>query len=146
MGQCKVWVIISIIKCGMKLLIHSVWECTRNFIPHFIAVITRTTRMPAFWDTPVAPWLPMIHIRSKVKIRQIQGYKFLKIAKNSNFEILHSTLHTTHLKLVDKMYKYEMDPTITAGATERTLDAKRTDGVKPIYRPNNFAVQGGIRT
>ena len=50
--------------------------------------------MPGFWDTPVAPWLPMIHIRSKVKIRKIQGYKFLKIAKNSNFEIFHSTHDT----------------------------------------------------
>ena len=101
--------------------------------------------MPVFWDTPVAPWLPMIHIRSKVKIRKIQGYKFLKIAKNSNFEILHSTLHTTHLSLLGKMYKYEMDPTITAGAQSgHWMRDRRTDGVKPIYRPNNFAVRGGV--
>ena len=31
------------------------------------------------------------------------------------------------------MYKYEMDPTRTVGATEQTRDAGRTDGVKPIY-------------
>ena len=37
--------------------------------------------------------------------------------------------------LVDKMYKYEMDPTRTAGATERIRDAGRMDGVKPIYPP-----------
>ena len=56
------------------------------------------------------------------------------------------TLHATHLlKLLDKMYKYEMDPTRIVGATERTPDAGRTDGradgrtdgrtdgVKPIY-------------
>ena len=30
--------------------------------------------------------------------------------------------------LLDKMYKYEMDPTRTVGATERTLDAGRMDG------------------
>ena len=46
------------------------------------------------------------------------------------------TLHATHLlKLLDKMYKYEMDPTKTVGATEWTRDAGRTDGVKPIYPP-----------
>ena len=43
-----------------------------------IMTITRTTRTPAFWDTPAAPWLPIlgIHIRSKVKTRQSQNYKF----------------------------------------------------------------------
>ena len=49
-----------------------------------IPIITRTTRTPAFWDTP---WLPtlVIHIRSQVKTRQSQGYKFLKNAKHWNF-------------------------------------------------------------
>ena len=45
------------------------------------------------------------------------------------------------LKLLDKMYKYEIDPTRTVGATEHTRDAERTDGLtdgqtdgqKPIY-------------
>ena len=85
--------------------------------------LTRTTRTPACWDTPAAPWLPLlvIHIRSQVKRRQSQNYKFKKIAKNSNFEILQETLHKSHLlKLLDKMYKYEMNPTRTVGATERT--------------------------
>ena len=69
----------------------------------------------------------MIHIRSQVKTRQ--SGKFLKIAKNTYFKILQKTLHATHhLKLLDKMYKYEMDPTKTVGATERKRDAGRTDG------------------
>ena len=35
----------------------------------------------------------------------------------------------THiLKLLDKMYKYEMDPTRTVGATEWTRDAGQKDG------------------
>ena len=43
-------------------------------------------------------------------------------------QILPETLHATHLlKLLDKMYKYEMDPTKTVGATERTWGAGRTD-------------------
>ena len=52
--------------------------------------------------------------------------------------------------MLDKMYRYEMDPTRTVGATEQTRDAGRTDawtdgrtdGVKPIYPPNNFGVSG----
>ena len=111
---------------------------------------TRTTRMPTFWDTPTAPWLHIlvIRIRSQVKTRQSQSYKFKRIAKNSNFGILQETLHVTHLiKLLDKMYKYEMDPTRSVGATERTRDVGQTDGrtdglidvVKPIYiHPNNL--------
>ena len=90
---------------------------------------TRTTRTPAFWDT--APWLPIlvIHIRSQVKTRQSQSYQLKKIANNPNFEILQETLHATHLlKLLDKMSKYEMDPTRTVGSTEWTRNAGRTDG------------------
>ena len=79
--------------------------------------------------TPTAPWLPIIHIRSQVKTKQTESYKLKKIAKYSKFEILHKTLHAAHLlKLLDKMYKYEMDPTRTVGATERTHDAGWTDG------------------
>ena len=67
-----------------------------------------------------APWLPYI----------------------SNFEILQETLHVTHpLKLLDKMYKYEMDPTRTVGTTERIRDAGRTDGQSETnIPPNNFVV------
>ena len=122
-----------------------------------IVVITRTTRTPAFWDTtppPPAPWLPIlvIHIRSYVKRKQCKNYKFKKIAKNSNFNLLQWTLHATHfLKLLDQ---YEMNPSRTVGDTERTLDAgwtdgqtdgrmdRRMDGMKSIYPPNNFVVQG----
>ena len=115
----------------------------------------RTTRTPAFWDT--VPWLPIlvIHIRSQVKTRQSQSYKFKKIAKNPNVEILQETLHATHfLKLLDKMSKYEMDPTRTVGSTEWTRNAGRTDGrtnvltdgqtdgVKPIYPPTTFLCGG----
>ena len=61
------------------------------------------------------------------------------------FKIWHKTLHATHLlKLRDKMYKYEMDPTKTVGATEWTRDAGGTDGwtdgVKPIYPPINLSM------
>ena len=49
---------------------------------------------------------------------------------------MRETLHATHLlKLLGKMYKYEMDPTRTVGTTKRTCDPGRTDRVKPIYPP-----------
>ena len=32
------------------------------------------------------------------------------------------------LKLLDKMYEYEMDPTRTVSATEQTRDAGQTEG------------------
>ena len=93
-----------------------------------------------------APWLPIlvIHIRSQVKRRQSQSYKFEKIAKNSNFIIVQEALHATHLlKLLGKMYKYEMDPSKTVGTSERTRDAGRTDGQMEWnqYTPNNFVVR-----
>ena len=80
---------------------------------------------------------------SQVKTRQSQSYKFQKIAKTSNFKILQETLHGTHfLKFLDKMCKYEMDPTRTVGATEQTRDAGWTDGVKPTY-PSTPLFRGG---
>ena len=102
----------------------------------------------------------MIQIRSQVKTRQSQSYKFKKIAKTLNFDISQETLHATHLrKLLDKMYEYEMDPTRTVGATERTWDGGMegrrdgrmeggmegwTDGRTEWnqYTPNNFIAQG----
>ena len=47
------------------------------------------------------------------------------------------------MKLLDKMYKYEMDPTRTVDATERTQDAGRTDGRSETnIPPHNFVVWG----
>ena len=90
--------------------------------------ITSTTRTPAFWDTPAAPWLPIlvIHIRSQVEIDKV------KVSHLKKF-----TSHATHiLQLLDKIHKYETDPTRTEGATKRTRDARRTDGT------DNFVVRG----
>ena len=89
----------------------------------------------------------LIHIRTQVKTRQSQSYKFKKIAKNSNFAILPETLHATHLlKLLDKMYEYEKDPIRTVGATEWTRECEtdgRTDGRSETnIPPNNFVVWG----
>ena len=64
----------------------------------------------------------MIHIRSKQ-----DKVKVTNLRKLPKIEILQETLHATHLmNLLGKMYKYEMDPTRTVGATERTCDVGRT--------------------
>ena len=102
-------------------------------------------------EIPIAtPWLLIlvIHTRSQVKTTQSQNHKFQNISKNSNYKILQEFLHATHfLKLLDKMYKYEMDPTRTVDATEQTWDAgrmdrRRTDGRTEWnkFTPNNFVV------
>ena len=112
-------------KNHLKVVSNERWFLTRNKIKKERLECLRSEIPPA------APWLPIlvIHIRSQVKTRQSQSYKFKKNAKNSNFEILRETLHATHpMKLLDKKYKYEMDPTRTVGATEQTRDAGRTDG------------------
>ena len=114
---------------------------------------TWTTRTPAFWDPPPPPPPPPM-ITHTSDSRQIPSQNKTKsklqvLKKLRKIEILQETLYATHLpKLLGKMYKYEMDPTGTVGATERTCDAgrtrdertdTRTDGVKPIY-PINFVV------
>ena len=62
------------------------------------------------------------------------------------FLILQETLNATHLlKLLDKMYKYEMDPTRTDRADTGCGTERRTDGVKTISpppTPNNCVVRG----
>ena len=57
-----------------------------------------------------------------------QSYKFKEFAKISNFLVLKQTLHATHLlKLLDKMFKYEMDPTSIVEDTERKRFCPQTD-------------------
>ena len=134
-----------------SLPVRTIWRTDNNsthgYKHQWIWIKTRT---PASEMPPATVCLPIlvIHIRSQVKTRQSQSYKFQKLLK---FQILQETLHATHLlKLLDKMYKYEMDPTRIVGATERTRDARRMDRkmdgrmdrVKPIY-PQQLHCVGG---
>ena len=73
--------------------------------------------------------------------------RILRNCQKFKFEILQKTFHITHLlKLLDKMYKHEVDPTRTLGATELKRDVGRTDeqtdGVKPIYPPTTSLCLG----
>ena len=53
----------------------------------------------------------------------------------------------THLlKLLDKIFKYEMDLTSIAEDTEWTRFCPRTDKVKPVYPPFNLVEAGGIKS
>ena len=86
---------------------------------------------------------------------QSQSYKFKEFSKIINFWNLKQTLHVTHfLKMLDKMCKYEMDPTSIVEDTERTrfcpqVDRRvdrRTDKVKLVHPPFNFVEAEGIIT
>ena len=103
-----------------------------------------------FWGYPTPSWLPiqLSHVGSQVRRRQSQSYKFKEFAKMSIFQILKQTLHTTHLlKLLDKMFKYEMDPMSIFEDTERTRFCphtdRQTDGQTRWnqYTPFNFVEQ-----
>ena len=63
--------------------------------------------------------------------------------KIQKIKILQETLHATHLlKLLDKMYKYEMGPIRIVGATERTRDGGWTDGqTDGRSETNNFVAR-----
>ena len=120
--------------------------------------LTRTTRTPAFWGYPPPPhdypfyWV-ILDLKSeedKVKVKE-----FTKISK---FRILKQALHATHLlKLLDKMCKYETDPTSIVEDKERTrfcpqtdrwTDGQtdgQTDKVKPVYPPFKFGEAGGLK-
>ena len=70
-----------------------------------------------------------IHIRSQVKTKQSQSYKFKNIDKTSNVRTFQKALHATYrLKLLNKMYTYEMDPANIVEVTERTGICPQTDG------------------
>ena len=90
---------------------------------------TRTTRTQAFWDTAQSPMITLTSGSHQIPSQNKTKSKLQMLKKLPKIQILLSTLHTTHLlKLLDKMYKYEMDPTRIVGATERTWDAGQTDG------------------
>ena len=55
---------------------------------------------------------------------------------------MQKTLHATHLlKLLDKMHKYQMDPTRTVGPTERTRDAGQMNGRTDGQSETNISPQ-----
>ena len=76
---------------------------------------TRTTRTPAFWGYPLPPHDYLYYwviLDPKSKDDKVKVTNLKKFAK---------TLHTTHLLgLLDKMCKYEMDPTSIVEDTEQT--------------------------
>ena len=70
----------------------------------------------------------------------------------SKIQILQESLHAAHLlKLLNRMYEYEMDPTRTVGTTERLLDGRtdgstdrRTYGPSGTNTPQTTSLCGGI--
>ena len=83
-------------------------------------------------DTPRHPMITHTsdsHQIPKSKQDKVNVTNLKKLQKIQIFKISHKTLDATHLlKLIDKIYNYEMDPTRTVGSTEGTRDAGRMDG------------------
>ena len=101
------------------------WRCTGD---KPLSEANRTTRMPVFWGYPLLPhdypyyW---VILDPKSKEDKVKVKEFTKI---SNVWNLKQILHTTHLlKLLVKMWKYEMDPTSILEDTERTRFCPQTD-------------------
>ena len=95
---------------------------------------------------PTATWLPilLIHIRSQVKTRQSQSYKFKKIAKNSNFKILQATLHATHTSCLIRCINMKwIQPKLKALQSRHGMREGWTEW-NQYTPPNKFVVWGGI--
>ena len=118
-------------------------------------ILTRSTRMPAFWGYPPPPPphdypLYWVILDPKSKEDKVKVTNF-KICQNQILgEIFKQTLHATHLlELLDKMCKYEMDPMSIVEDTDYRADTilstdGQTDKVKPLYPPFNFVEAEGI--
>ena len=96
---------------------------------------------------PAAAWLPILLIltRSKVKTRQSQSFKFLKIAENSNLKFCKKVYapHPFWSCLIRCINMTRIQPELNAlqsrnkmrdGRTDGRTDGQ-TDGVKPICPP-----------
>ena len=104
----------------------------------FIIGQTRTTRMPAFWGYPPPPrdypchWviLDLKSKQDKVKVTNLKNFPKVQILKKKL-----QALQATHLlKLLDKMCKYEMDPTSIVEDTEQTRsDWQGETSIHPLY-------------
>ena len=112
---------------------------------------TRTTRMPMFWGYPLPPhdfpyhWVILDpKSKDKVKVTNLKNLPKFQI-----FEFWNKlyTRHTFRLmKLLDRLCKYEMDPTSWRYRADTILSTHgQKDKVKPVYPPFNFVEAGGIK-
>ena len=116
-------------------------------------ISTRTTKTPAFWGYPPPPHdYPHYWVISDPKSKEDE-VKVTNLKNLPKYLILKflNRLYTPYLlKLLDKMCKYEIDPTSIVEDTEWTrfcpqTDSRtdgQTDKVKPVYPPFNFVEVG----
>ena len=64
------------------------------------------------------------HIQKRAE-HDVQSLNWKKLSKNFNFRTVQNNLN---LEWIDKVCKYEMDPTSNMGDTERTKFGLQTDG------------------
>ena len=137
--SCLMWDVITrpgySFNGGFKYTTFEVKAMICNCEQLYYTNATRTTRTPAFWDTPCRPMITHTSdshqtarqnkTKSKFQIKKMQNIQIVKFCR----KLLQAT---QLLKLLDKIYENEMDPTRTVGVTEWTRDAgwtdRRTDG------------------
>ena len=141
----------SIMEIHFNLLVNlSFISITRNRMAWQWAetlVETRTTRTPAFWGYPPPPHDYPYHwviLDPKSKEDRV---KVTNLKNSPKFQIFKQPLHATHhLKLLDKMCKYEMDPMSIVEDTERTRFCPQTDGWTRWnqYTPLSTSLKRGV--
>ena len=126
-------------------------SCTVGFVwwVYWKAVITRTTRTPAFWGYPrrlmithtiESYWIPS----QKKKKSKLQILRICQIFQFLNFET--NFTHDTPSEVLLKIQSgHDFVHRRTDGQTDRQMD-RRTGMVKPVYPSFNFVETGGIIT
>ena len=131
-------------------MVHS----THSICTDFLQNRTKTTRTPVFWDTPCCPWLPilMIHIRSRVKTWQRQNYKCKKLSKIQILKFCKKlyTRPTLWSSLIRCITMKWIQPEVQAlqsgqGMWDGRTD-RRTDGRSKTNIPPTTLLCGGIIT
>ena len=109
-----------------------------KFIIYVIIEQTRTTTTPAFWDTPTAPWLPILVKKTKSKWqtwKKCQKYKFGNFPRNVK-------RYTSEVdSIIDIKWAQPELKALQNGRTDRRTDGRSETNIPPPPPPNNFVVR-----
>ena len=103
-----------------------------KFIIYVIIEQTRTTRTPAFWDTPTAPWLPILVKKTKSKWqtwKKCQKYKFVNFARN----VKRDTSEVD--SIIDINWAQPELKALQNGRTDRRTDGRTETNIPPPPPP-----------
>ena len=143
----RLWIMLHAYEVGSNVSYLSAMQVLNTMLTYNIKNVIALHCTYTFTACLYFSYIETNYNKSKEDKVQVANFK-----NSPKFQTL-QTLHMTHLlKLLDKMCKYEMDPTNIVEDTERTRFCpqtdRRTDGqtdkVKPVYPPFNFVEAEGI--